>query len=61
MWEGSSTCSNTTKGAVGEEASMSYMGKGARVLWKVEHASGRYTLTQKRMDYKRNGGNICGL
>ena len=40
---------------------MSYMGKGARVLWKVEHASGRYTLTQKRMDYKRNGGNICEL
>ena len=54
-------CGKTTKDIRGEEASTFYMGKDVGVLQKMEYASERYTLTQKRMDYKRNGGNVCGL
>ena len=54
-------CGKTTKDVRGEEASIFYMGKDVGVLWKMEYTSERYTLTQKRMDYKRNGGNVCGL
>ena len=54
-------CGKTTKDVRGEEASIFYMGKDVGVLWKMEYTSERYTLTQKRMDYKRNGDNICKL
>jgi len=37
------------------------MEKDVGVLWKMEYTSERYTLTQKRIDYKRNGSNVCGL
>jgi len=40
---------------------MSYIGKGAGILWGEEYAPQRYTLARKKMDNKRDSGNIYGL
>jgi len=59
--ERDSTCSQTTKGIARKKASMFCIGKGAGILWGEEYAPQRCTLARKKMDNKRDSGNIYGL
>jgi len=58
--ERNSTCSQTTKGIARKKTSMSYIGKGAGILWGEEYAPQRCTLTRKKtsMSYIGKGAGI---